>query len=417
MMTPDTREVLRNRDFTLVCGARFSVTLALHIVNVAIGWYIYDVTGSAFALAYLGLAGLVPALTLMLVTGIVADRFDRRIVMFGADLVLAVTGLALLWLVARAEGVVWPIYLIIVLVSASRAFHNPAGQAIIPALVPPEQLSSAIAISSSTFQAAQILGPAIGGILYAVDAKLPFIVGTVLYAASALASLTVRARPVPTSSKGPVTLKSLMAGFDFAWRKPVVFGAVALDAAVVMLGGVIVLLPIFAKDVLDVGAAGLGLLRAAPAAGAVLMALWLANNDFVKRGTGRKLFGTVAIYGLATALFGLSGNFLLSLALLVIVGASDMISVVIRHTMVQAETPDDLRGRVAAVNSLFISSASELSQFRAGAMAGLIGAGPAVVIGGLMAAGLALLWPRLFPGLAARDHLVEPAAEKEGPKA
>lgn len=417
MMSPDSREVLRNRDFTLVCGARFSVTLALHIVNVAIGWYIYDVTGSAFALAYLGLAGLAPALGLVLVTGIVSDRFDRRMVMFASDLVLAATGLALLWLVVRADGVVWPIYLITVLVSASRAFHNPAGQAIIPALVPPTQLSSAIALSSSTFQAAQILGPAIGGILYAVDAKLPFIVGTVLYAASAVASLAVRARPVPASSKAPLTIRSLMAGFDFAWRKPVVFGAVALDAAVVMLGGVIVLLPIFAKDVLDVGAAGLGILRAAPAVGAVLMALWLANNDFVKRGTGRKLFATIAVYGLATALFGISGNFLLSLALLVVVGASDMISVVIRHTMVQAETPDDLRGRVAAVNSLFISSASELSQFRAGAMAGFIGAGPAVVIGGIMAAGLALIWPRLFPGLAARDHLVEPASEKEGAKA
>lgn len=417
MISADSWAVLRNRDFALVCGARFSVTLALHIINVAIGWYVYDVTGSAYALAYLGLAGLLPALTLVLINGYVADRFDRRVVMFGADVVLAITALALLTLVARGDGIVWPIYVIIVLVSCSRQFHNPAAQAIIPALVPPAQLSSAIALASSMFQGGQILGPALGGLLYAVDARMPFLVGAVLYAASAIASLAVQKSPPPESSKGPVTVKSLMAGFEFAWRKHVIFGAVALDAAVVMLGGVVVLLPIFAKDILQVGPHGLGLLRAAPALGAILMALWLANNDYVNRGTGKKLFGTIAVFGLATALFGLSTNFWLSLLLLVIVGASDMISVVIRHTMVQAETPDDLRGRVAAVNSLFISSASELAQARAGVVAGIIGAGPAVVIGGVMAASLSLIWPRLYPGLAKRDHLVDPVEQQESAKA
>ncbi len=399
---------LRHRDFALVCGARFAVTLALHITNVAIGWYIYDVTGSAFALGYLGLAGFLPAIALALVTGYVADRIDRRLILFASDVMLTLTGIALLWLVASDYGTIWPIYAIVVLVSASRAFHNPASQAIIPALVPQQQLSSAIAFASGAFQAAQIVGPAVGGILYAVDAKLPFIAAAVLYGASALAALAIRYRQSAASRKLPITLVSLLAGFEFAWRKPVVLGAVSLDMFVVMFGGVVLLLPIFAKDVLDVGPVGLGLLRAAPAVGAIAMAIWLANNDYVQRHAGSRLFATIAVYGLATAAFGLSGNFLLSLACLAVVGAADMISVVIRHTLVQTETPDALRGRVSAVNSLFISASSELGQLRAGVVAGFLGAVPAVVIGGLAAIGMAVLWPRLFPDLARRDNLVEP---------
>ncbi len=417
MISPDTWAVLRIRDFALVCGARLGVMLAQQIITVAIGWYIYDVTGSAFALAYLGLAGLLPAIVLVFVTGYVADSIDRRLVMFGADIVLTATSLALLWIVTAGQGIVWPIYGIIVIVSASRAFHTPASQAIVPALVPKEQLASGIALASSMSQGGQIIGPALGGILYAINPALPFACAALLYGLAAAAALAVQHRSAPTPGKMPVTLHSLMAGFEFAWRKHVIFGAVALDAAVVLLGGVVVLLPIFAKDILEVGAVGLGFLRAAPATGAVMMALWLANNDYIKRGTGKKLFTTIAIYGFAIAAFGVSTSFWLSVVLLFIVGASDMISVVIRHTMVQAETPDDLRGRVAAVNSLFISSSSEMSQARAGIVAGLIGAGPAVVIGGLMAASLALIWPRLFPALAARDHLVDAAEQHKAAKA
>lgn len=408
--------ILRYRDFAIVCAARFAVTLALQITNAAIVWYIYDVTGSKLALAYLGLAGLVPALTLVLVTGFVADRVDRRLVMFGSDIALALTGLALWWLVANGQGTIWPIYVIIIVVSASRAFHNPAAQAIIPALVPQEQLSGAIAFASSMFQAAQILGPALGGILFAVDPRLPFAVAATLYALSSLAALAIHPRPAAVARNTPVTLDSLMAGFQFALNKPVVFGAVALDAAVVMAGGVVLLLPIFAKDVLDVGAVGHGLLRSAPAAGALLMALWLARTGYVKRGAGRKLFTTIAIYGAATVCFGLSQSFVFSLACLFVVGASDMISVVIRHTMVQAETPDDLRGRVAAVNSLFLSSSSELGQFRAGSMADLMGVVPAAVIGGAVAIGLSVVWPRFFPELAQRDHLVRSDTDREPTK-
>ena len=416
MMSSDAWTVLRHRDFAIVCGARFAVTLALQIINVSVLWYVYDVTGSAYALAYLGLAGFVPALVLPIVTGYVADRFDRRRVMFVTDLLLGITALALLHLVGGGSGIVWPIYLIVICSSASRAFHNPAAQAIIPSLVPQQLLSSGIALASSTFQFAQIMGPALGGLLYALDARLPFFIAAVLYGAAALGALAVRTSQAPTGGRQPVRLVNLMAGFAFAWNKPVVLGAVALDAAVVFLGGLVVLMPIFAKDILLVGAEGLGLLRAAPAVGAVIMALWLANNDYVQRGTGRKLFAAIAVYGFATAAFGFSTSFVLSLLLVVLVGASDMISVVIRHTMVQAETPDDLRGRLAAVNSLFISSSSELSQVRAGFAAGILGAWPAAVIGGLMAASLAWIWPRLFPALAARDHLVDPTETSGKPE-
>lgn len=414
--TSDRWGPLRHRDFALVCGARFAVTLAIHVTNVAIGWYLYDATGSAFALAWLGIAGLVPSVAFVLFTGYVADNFDRRLVMVVCDVVLMVTGLALLWHINSGVSAVWPIYLLVAMIAASRAFHNPASQSIVPSLVPQSILSNAIALSSSFFQGAQIIGPALGGVLYAIDSRLPFGFAAALYGIAAVAAYAMRHRSQPAGSKrDPITFESLLAGFGFAWTKPVVFGAVALDAAVVMMGGVVVLLPVFAKDVLHVGPEGLGLLRAAPAFGAVVMALWLAKSDFVKRGAGRKLFATIVIYGFATALFGLSEWFILSLVLLVIVGASDMISVVIRHTMVQAETPDELRGRVAAVNSLFLTSASELSQFRAGMMAGALGVVPAVVIGGLVAASLSIIWPRWFPGLKQRDHLVEPEPTSSRP--
>ena len=319
---------------------------------------------------------------------------------------LTVTALALLWLFATGHGIVWPIYLIAVAASASRAFHNPASQAIIPGLVPPDTLASAIAFASGTFQAAQILGPALGGILYALDARLPFALAGALYATSALAAYMIRPRAGETATNLPVTLRSLLAGFEFALAKPVVLGAILLDAMVVMFGGVVLLLPIFAKDILQVGPVGLGILRAAPAVGAIGMAMWLANSDYVQHHAGARLLRTVAVFGAATACFGLSGSLVLSLACLIVVGASDMISVVIRHTRVQAETPEHLRGRVSAVNSLFLTSSSELGQLRAGMLAGLLGAVPAVVLGGLAAIGFSLVWPRLFPELADRDRLI-----------
>ena len=400
--------MLRHRDFALVCADRFAVTLALNISNVAIAWYIYEVTGSAFALGYLGLAGVLPAIMLVLVTGYAADRIDRKLILVVADLVLTLTALALLWLVVAGHGVVWPIYFIVVLVSTSRAFHNPAAQAIIPALVPSDQMARAMAFAVGSAQAAMIIGPALGGLLLYGGPRLPFLVAALLYAGSAVAARAIRHRSDTAVKKLPVTVASLLGGIQFAWSRPVVMGAMSFDLVVVTFGSVVVLLPIFAKDILHVDSFWFGILRAAPGVGALGMGLWLANNDYVQRNAGARLFQTVTVFGIATLCFGLSHSLWLSLACLVAIGASDMISSVIRHTMVQSETPDDLRGRVSAVNAMFISSSSELGQLRGGFVAGLVGAGSAVVLGGLTVVGLAWAWPRLFPELRDRDHLIEP---------
>jgi MFS family permease len=321
------------------------------------------------------------------------------------------TGAALLALVWRAPGVMWPIYVIYMVGSSARSFFNPAAQAIIPSLVPRDQLSGAIAFSAGGVQAAQILGPALGGIFYAVDPRLPFFVAALLYAMAALSGFVIQPQTTQTEHRMPMTLVSLLAGFQYAWQQKVVLGAVSLDMFVVMFGGVVALLPIYAHDILHTGPWGLGLLRASPAVGAVAMAAWLAHSGFVKRNAGARLFGAIAVYGAATALFGISNSLVLSMSCLAVVGASDMISVVIRHTMVQGETPDHLRGRVAGVNTLFISSAAELGQLRAGVMAWLMSATAAVIVGGLASILLAVLWPQLFPGLRQRDHLVEDRPE------
>ncbi|MFM1815204.1 MAG: hypothetical protein RLZ98_1899 [Pseudomonadota bacterium] len=406
-MATDGWATLRHRDFALLCGARFSVTLALNIAQVAIGWYIYDITGSAFALAYLGLAGFFPAVILVMFTGYAADMIDRRLLLFAANSVLALTGVALLVAVSTWHGIVWPIYVIVICIASARSFFGTSIQALLPNLVPKDQLSSAVAFSSGAFQGATIAGPAIGGLLYALDARAPFIASAVFWALAAFAAYSIRYRSKRGDKRPPVNLTSLLAGFEFAWSKKVVFGAITLDALVVLLGNIVILLPIFAKDVLDVGPVGLGLLRSAPAVGAFAMAVWLARNSFVQRRAGPKLLQTVAIFGLASAVFAFSENLYLSLAALVIVGASDMVSVVIRHTLVQAETPDDVRGRVASVNSLFASSSSELGQFRSGVIAGFFGPVVSAATGGLGVLALVVVWPFLFRELAKRDYLVE----------
>lgn len=402
----DGWSTLKHRDFALVCGARFVVTLAVQMVNLAIGWYLYDVTNSPLALGYIGLAGIVPTFALVLVTGYSTDRIDRRLLLTISAGVLTCTASSLLVLVWQAPGFVFPVYIVYMVASAARAFFNPAAQAIIPRLVPREDLSTAVAFSSGAHQAAQIAGPALGGILYAIDARLPFATGAVCCALAAAGAFSIRHRTSAEERRMPVTMASLLAGFRFIWQKKVVLGAVSLDMMVVMFGGVVALLPVFARDILHTGPWGLGLLRAAPAAGAVMMALWVAHSGFVKRNAGARLFVAVAIYGAATAAFGLSSSFIVSLLCLVVVGAADMVSMVIRHTMVQGETPDDLRGRVAGVNTLFTSCSGELGQLRAGVIAWLIAAPAAVVVGGVGAMALAVLWPQLFRDLRDRDHLV-----------
>ena len=398
-------------DFVLSCVARFTMTLASQIQTVAVGWFVYDITGSAIALGIIGLAAFLPAVALMLVTGYVSDRYDRKTVLGLCCTLMAVATGAQLLHVAAGLKTMWPLYLTVILLGAGRAFYLPANSAILPNLVPREQFAQAVAFSTAIMQAANISGPAVGGVLYAVSPNLAFAAALAFYALAAASNFAIRYRS--TLARGAThSLEHLFAGFRFMWTKPVILGALTLDLFVVVLGGAISLLPIFAKDVLQVGPEGLGILRSAPAAGALLMGAVLARYNFMERHAGPRMFQAVLIFGLANLGFGLSESFMLSFLYLAVLGAADTASVVVRITLVQAETPDDLRGRVAAVGSLCTSFSNEIGQFRAGAIAGLLGAVPATVIGGLGAIAIALLWQRWFPALGRRDHLVPPVEAK-----
>jgi MFS family permease len=396
-------------DFVLNATSRFAVTIATQIQTVAIGWFVYDVTGSAVALGLVGIAAFLPAVALMLVTGYVVDRYDRKLVLAGCCAAMAISALGQVAHVASGIASMLPLYLTVVLQGAGRAFYLPANSAILPNLVPREHFPQAIALSTAISQAANISGPAVGGLLYAVSPNLAFAAALIFYGVGALSNAMIRYRSTPArQAANTPSLEHLFAGFRFMWAKPVILGAFTLDLFVVVLGGVVSLLPVFAKDILETGPLGLGVLRSAPAAGALVMGAILARNNFMERQAGPRMFTAVLIFGLAILGFGLSDSFLLSFVYLAIMGAADTASVVVRMTLVQAETPDDLRGRVAAVSSLFTQFSNEIGQFRAGTMAGLIGAVPATVFGGVGAIAIALVWQHWFPALGRRDHLVPP---------
>lgn len=396
-------------DFLLSAASRFAVTIATQIQTVAVGWFVYDITGSAVALGVVGLAAFLPAIALMLVTGYVSDRYDRRLVLAGCCAAMAAASLGQLVHVAIGFASMLPLYLTVALQGAGRAFYLPANSAILPNLVPREHFAQAIALSTAVSQAANISGPAVGGLLYAISPNLAFAGALVFFAIGSIANYLIKHRSTPATeaAKSP-TLDHLFAGFRFMWGKPVILGALTLDLFVVVLGGAVSLLPIFAKDILEVGPFGLGVLRSAPAAGALLMGMLLARHNFMERKAGPRMFTAVLIFGLANLGFGLSGSFALSFLYLAILGAADTASVVVRMTLVQAETPDELRGRVAAVSSLFTQFSNEIGQFRAGTMAGLVGAVPATIFGGIGAIAIALVWQRWFRALGTRDHLVPP---------
>lgn len=399
-------------DFVLNCTSRFAVTLASQIQTVAIGWFVYDATGDAIALGIIGLAAFLPAIALMLFTGYASDRFDRRLVLSICCATMMLATLGQLVHVTSGTVSMWPLYLTVVLHGAARAFYLPANSAILPNLVPPAQFGNAVAFATAVSQAANISGPAIGGLLYAIDPLLPFAGALAFYALAAICNFAIRYRSTP-ARQSSASLEHLLAGFSFMMSKPVILGAITLDLFVVVLGGAVSLLPIFAKDILDVGPVGLGVLRSAPAAGALLMGMVLARSNFMQRQAGPRLFKAVIVFGLANLGFGLSESFALSFFYLALLGAADTASVVVRITLVQAETPDELRGRVAAVSSLCTAFSNEIGQFRAGTMAGVIGAVPATVIGGLGAVVVALAWQHWFPALGSRDHLVAPTAHQK----
>ena len=396
------RAVFRFRDFRLYLAGRFLWGLAMQIQNVAIAWLVYELTHDPFALGLIGLATFLPTVPLSLVTGAVADRFDRRRILV-LTYALITIGAALLCFTVQYQ-LVWPIYVIVVGVGACRSFSNPAGQALMAATVPDEEFASAAAWSNTTNQTATVIGPAIGGILVPFGALVPFVVALACFICATTMAYLIAPRPAKGRSKGPVTWSMLVAGYQFIGGCPVVMGAITLDLVAVLLGGATSLLPIFASEVYHTGPWGLGLLRSMPAIGSILTALVLAHYPLQSR-VGRTMFICVFAYGFATIGFGLSTSIWPAMICLIILGSADVISIVIRSSLIQIETPDAMRGRVIAVHTILTGTSNNLGDFESGTVASFIGAVPAVVVGGIGAILGAALWIRLFPALWTRDRL------------
>lgn len=397
-------EIFANPAFTRFWMARSASGFAYHLTAVAIGWQVYDLTGDVFNLGLVGLIEFLPQFLLTLVVGQVADRLDRRRI---AGVCQFVQGLALLALMAGSLGG-WlglsGIFLCVAAIGAARAFENPSLQALLPGLVGTASLPRMLAWSSAVWKTAMILGPALGGVIFIAGPWVCYATGAGVFF---LASACVAGIPKPAVPPGrePATWSSALDGVRFIRKRPVIFGAISLDLFSVLLGGATAMLPVFAKDILATGPWGLGLMRAAPSIGALAMSLYLTRHP-LKRNVGRLMYCAVAVFGVATIVFGLSRSFELSVAALAVLGASDMISVVIRATLIQLDTPDELRGRVSAVNAVFIGTSNQLGDFESGVAAALFGAVGAVVIGGVGTLVVVALWLKLFPELYRRDTLL-----------
>lgn len=395
--------VLRHPGYLNFAASRVFSSLSFQCVAIAMGWMIYDQTHSAFALAMVGLCQFLPMVVLTFVVGHVADRFDRRRIGLVCQLILATVSAALA--VATWQNWLTPagILTAVTIMGATVAFERPTMAALLPSIMPPSLLQRAVATSTSMMQTALIVGPSLGGLLYGVDAVAPFAVAAVLFAVASINVISIRMEWTP-SKREPVTLASVFAGVSFIKSKPVMLGTISLDLFAVLLGGATALLPMFASDILHAGPWGLGMLRAAPAVGALSMSIVLARRSLTSR-VGAKMLTAVAVFGVATIVFAVSTNIALSIAALLVVGAADTVSVVVRSSLVQLLTPDSMRGRVNAVNSLFIGTSNQLGEFESGMLAGMMGPVAAGVIGGVGTILVVLLWTRLFPDLRKVDTL------------
>ncbi|WP_429251667.1 MFS transporter [Paraburkholderia sp. GAS333] len=373
------------------------------MLMVIVAWQMYDITHSAYDLGMVGLAQFVPALALCLIVGQVADRYDRRFILMAC--LIGQFSVAMLLIAGTLGG--WLGREVILLASIglgmAKAFQLPTQQALLPTLVPLPALPQALAINSAGSQCATIIGPAIGGFIYVAGASVVYGVCAGMCLFAAVMVYLIRHQHV-RPPREQVTLQSLFAGINFIWMRKEVLGAISLDLFAVLFGGATALLPIFARDVLHIGSWGLGLLRSAPAVGALLVSLYLARYP-IQRRVGKMMFGSVALYGLSTLVFALSHSFMLSLVALMLTGAFDMVSVVVRQSLVQLETPNEMRGRVSAVNSIFIGASNQLGEFESGITAGWLGAVPSVLVGGASTVLIVALWMRLFPSLAQRAKL------------
>ena len=402
------RAAFRHPNFRRHFAARFASAMAAQIQTVAIGWQVYDLTHNPLDLGLVGLSQFLPAILLSLVTGHVADRFERRrtlLICYGGQMICA---LLLLALSARGLTSPWPIYGVLVLLGVVRAFIGPSMQALLPLLVPAAEFPNAVAWASSSFQVATICGPAAGGLLFAVGAPVAYGVCAGL-GGLALTALWGIDRGLGTqAAQTGSRVDALLGGVRYVTARPVILGAISLDLFAVLLGGATALLPVYARDILHTGPWGLGMLRSAPAVGAFLTGVAIAHVP-PRRAVGIRMFLCVALFGVATVVFGLSTSFPLSLAALMVLGASDMVSVFVRQNLVQLSTPDHMRGRVAAVNSVFIGASNELGEFESGLTAAWFGAVPAVVIGGLGTLAVVATWAWLFPALRRVDSLDQAA--------
>lgn len=401
---PNFSDLTRERPFMQLWVARLFGTAASQMLLVAIGWHMYDLTGSAWDLGLVGLYQFVPALVLALYAGHVVDRHHRARIVAACFAVQGVVGLALLTAhVLQHDSRALLLGLSVVL-GAVRAFQMPAQQSLTPMLVPALMLPRAMAFSSAGMQGAIIGGPALGGLLFAAGTGVVYGVSVAFFVVGGV--LVGRLRYLqPARVREPVTLATVFAGVNFIWHRKPVLGAISLDLFAVLLGGAVALLPIYAKDILHTGAWGMGLLRSAPAVGALLTSIWLTRQP-IERNVGRTLLIAVAAFGVCMVVFGLSRSFAVSLIALAVSGGADMVNVVIRQTLVQLETPDDMRGRVSAVSSIFIGASNQLGEFESGATAALLGPVGSVVLGGAGTVAVALAWFKLFPSLARRDRMV-----------
>ena len=403
MRLADRYAVLRNRDFTAFLAARFLATLAVQMQTVAVGWQVYEVTRDPLDLGLVGLSQFLPFVLLVLPAGHLADSRDRRRILTACFALEALCALLLLAFAWRGLSSAAPVFAVMVLFGTARAFAMPTGQALLPNLVDREQFGTAVALNSSTWQVATIAGPALGGVVYLAGATVVYATVAALLAVSVALLFLVRRGGERASAPEAPSLKSLLSGLGFVWSRRPLLGAISLDLFGVLFGGATALLPVYAADVLHVGPAGLGVLRTAPGVGAALCGIVLGLAP-ITRNVGRWMFGGVFVFGLATIVFGLSQWFWLSLAALTVMGAGDMVSVYIRHLLVQLETPDAIRGRVSAVNAVFIGASNELGEFESGVTAAWFGTVPAVVVGGGATLAVAWLWRRWFPELRDMDR-------------
>ena len=384
--------------------------------TVAVGWQVYAITRNPLDLGLIGLSQFLPFVVLVLPAGQVADHYDRRRIIALCYAVECVCAALLLGFTLHGLQAAWPVFAAMVLFGIARAFAMPTGQALLPNLVPPADFGKAVALNSSNMQIATVAGPAVGGLLYLAGAHFVYGAVAALFLITVVLMSRIKAGAQATREREPATWHTLLSGLRFVRSRPLVLGAISLDLFAVLFGGATALLPVYASDILRVGPSGLGLLRTAPGVGASICAIMLAVTPVTRR-VGLWMFAGVALFGIATIVFGTTHNFWIALLALAVLGASDMVSVYIRHLLVQLETPDAIRGRVSAVNAVFIGASNELGEFESGVTAKWFGVVRAVVIGGVATIAVAMIWTRLFPRLWVMDRFPEPRlrADDDGP--